>query len=166
MLSALSKKNVLAIDGDVDMSFFTGVPQEEAYNLVADYFKGRGLRIVASDSPSYVNAEFGSWTSISLDNAKGEVKVDLVKAHRGSYANLHFDFSSEYLVGSSVTMFFVAATYIIYAMLEIPQLFALIVIFVEVIFVVGIIGYSVSLTRRKFIEEFNMFLQSLASNRE
>ena len=79
MLSALSKKSAPAIDGDVDLSFFTGVPQEEAYRLMTDYFTGRGLRIVASDSPSYVNAEFGSWTSISLDNAKGEVRVDLVK---------------------------------------------------------------------------------------
>jgi len=121
---------------------------------------------VASNSPSYVRAEFGSWTSISLDNAKGEVKVDLTKANRGSYANLHFSFSSEYLMGFAVTLFFAAATYIIYAILEIPIRFVLIVILFEVIFVVGIIGYSVSLTRRRFIEEFNMFLQSLASKRE
>lgn len=133
---------------------------------MTDYFKGRGLKILTSNSPSYVKAEFGSWTSISLDNARGEVKVDLVKANRRSYANLHFNFSSEYLVAFAVTMFFVAATYVIYAMLEIPIWFALIVILVEIIFVVGIIGYSVSLTRRKFIEEFNMFLQSVASKRE
>ena len=148
------------------MSFFVNVPQEEAYHLTADYFKGRGLKIVASNSPSYVKAEFGSWTSISLDNAKGEVKVDLTKANRGSYGNLHFSFSSEYLVGSAVTMLFAAATYIIYAILEIPIWFALFVMSIEVIFVIGIIGYSVSLTRKKFIEEFNMFLQSLATKSE
>lgn len=148
------------------MSFFVNVPQEEAYRLTADYFKGRGLKIAASKSPSYVKAEFGSWTSISLDNAKGEVKVDLTKANRGSYANLHFSFSSEYLMGFAVTLFFAAATYIIYAIIEIPIGFALIVMSIEVIFVIGIIGFSVSLTRKKFIEEFNMFLQSLAPKRE
>jgi len=148
------------------LSFFVNVPQEEAYRLTADYFKGRGLKIVASNSPSYVKAEFGSWTSVSLDNTKGEVKVDLTKANRGSYANLHFSFSSEYLMGFVVTLFFAAATYIIYAIIEIPIWFALFVMLIEVIFVVGIIGYSVSLTRRRFIEGFNMFLQSLAPKSE
>jgi len=150
----------------LDLSFFVNAPQEEAFQLMTDFFNGRGMRILTSNLPSYVKAEFGSWTSISLDNAKGEVKVDLAKANRGSYANLHFSFSSEYLMGSAVTMFFAAATYIIYVILEIPIRFALIVILVEVIFVVGTIGYSVSLTRRRFIEELNMFLQSLAPKRE
>jgi len=150
----------------LDLSFFVNAPQEEAFQLMTDYFNGRDMRILTSNSPSYVKADFGSWTSISLNNAKGEVKVDLAKANRGSYANLHFSFSSEYLVGSAVTMFFAAATYIIYAILEIPIWFALFVMLIEVIFVVGIIGYSVSLTRKKFIEEFNMFLQSLAPKSE
>ncbi len=133
---------------------------------MTDYFQGRSLKIVASNSPSYLEAEFGSWTAMVLDDAKGNVKVDLVKAKHGSYAHLRFSFSSEYFVGTLVTIFFVAATYIIYSMLAIPLLFALIVILVEVVFVIGIIGYSVSLTRRKFIEELNMFLQSAAPKRE
>ena len=131
-----------------------------------DYFNGRRMKILTSNPPSYIRAEFGSLASMSPDNSKGEVDISIVKRNGGSYVNLNFSFSLEYLAAFTVTIIGALIAYIIYTMLEIPFQFTLLVILVMVAFVVGIIGYSVSATRRKFIEEFNMFIQSLAPKRD
>ena len=147
------------------MSFFVNAPQEETFQLMTDYFKGRGMKILTSGSPSYIKAECGSWTSISFDNSKGEVEINVVKADGGSYTNLNFHFSLEYLAALAVTIIGLIAIYIIYTILEIPSSFALVVILVVAVLAIGITGYSVSLTRSKFIEEFNMFVQSLSAKK-
>ena len=131
-----------------------------------DYFNGRRMKVLTSNTPSYIRAEFGSLASMSLDNSKGEVEISIVKRNGGSYVNLNFSFSLEYLAAFTVTIIGALITYIIYTMLEIPFQFTLLVILVMVAFVVGIIGYSVSATRRKFVEEFNMFIQSLAPKKD
>ena len=53
------------IRGVLELSFFVDAPQEEAFQLVMDYFNGRSMKIVASNSPSYVGAEFGSWVALA-----------------------------------------------------------------------------------------------------
>ena len=133
---------------------------------MTDYFKGRRMEILTSDSTSYIKAEFGSWVSTSLDNSKGKVEINLIKSNGASYANLNFDFSLEYLAALTVTIIGILITYIVYTMLEIPSLFTLFIILLIVIFVWGIIGLSVSLTRRRFMEEFNMFIQSLSTKKQ
>lgn len=154
------------IEDVLDLSFFLNVPQEEAFHLTIDYLKGRRLKILSSSSPSYIKAEFGSWASVSFDNSKGKVEINVAKRNGGSIANLNFDFSFEYLAALMVTIISALIIYIIYTILEIPLGFALSVIFVMVAIVVGVIGYSVSQTRRRFIEEFNMFIQSLVSKED
>jgi hypothetical protein len=148
------------------MSFFVNASQKEAFRLVMDYLTGRRMTISTSSPPSYIEAEFGSLVSLSLDNAKGKVKLNVAKSNGGAYANLNLDFSLEYLAALAVTIIGVLITYTYYGMLEIPFSFTLLIMLSIVILVWGLIGYSVSLTRRKFIEEFNMFIQSLASKKD
>ena len=62
-----------------------------------DYFTSKHMKILTSNSPSYIRAEFGSWTSMSLDNAKGEVEAEIKERNDGSYSNLNFSFFKECL---------------------------------------------------------------------
>ena len=66
------------------MSLFVNVSEEEAFRLMMNYFTSKHMKIVTSDSPSYIRAEFGSWTSMSLGNAKGEVEVEITARNGGS----------------------------------------------------------------------------------
>ena len=148
------------------MSFFVNASQEEAFRLVLDYFTGRHMKIPNSSSPSYIEAEFGSLITFTLDNAKGKAKLNVVKSNGGAYANLNLDFSLEYLAALILTIIGVLITYIYYTMLEFPFWYTLLIMLSIFILVWGLVGYSVTLTRRKIIEEFNMFIQSLASRKD
>jgi small-conductance mechanosensitive channel len=160
------------------MSLFVNASEQDAFLLITDYFASKSMKIVTSSPPSYIRAEFGSWTSISLDNAKGEVEVEITKRNSGSYTNLNFSFFKEYLFALIIAIF---ATLLLcvtmwwratrdmshVAPAEVGNsLFRISLITVglsAVMFLVaiGLIGYSTSLTRRRFVEEFNMFIQSL-----
>jgi len=131
-----------------------------------DYFNGRPMKVVASESPSYIKVEFGSWTAMVLDNARGEVKARIAKRNGGSYANLNLSFALEYFAALLFTIVGAIATYLIYDTLRAPSTWALSVILLEVAMIWGIVGYSVSITRRKFMEEFNMFIQSLSAKKQ
>jgi len=164
------------------MSLFLDAPQAEAFRSVMDYFTGRHFRILDSNSPSYIQAEIGSWTSVSFGNSKGKVEANLVNRNGGTYVNLDFSFLKEYLAGIAA---FVIGAVLIYATMlwagnsatvgltpsaksEYLLLANYIVLGLMVIYLVitfGIIGYSARKTRRIFLEEFNMFTQSLASKK-
>jgi uncharacterized membrane protein AbrB (regulator of aidB expression) len=126
-----------------------------------DYFDGRRMKVKTSDPPSYVEAGFGSWTEMVLDNAKGEVKARIAKKNGGSDVNLKLDFALEYYPALLLTIAGVAATYILYDFMRVPSTWALFVMLVEVLMVWGIVAYSISLTRKKILEDLNMFIQSL-----
>lgn len=131
-----------------------------------DYFNGRPMKVIASNPPSYIKAEFGSWTAMVLDNAKGEVTARIVKRNGGSYANLNLSFALEYFSALLLTIVGAISTYIFYDLLRIPSMWALFVILIEVVMIWGIVRSSASLTRRKFIEEFNMFIQSVSAKKQ
>jgi len=164
------------------MNLFVNVSEEEAFRLLMDYFTSKHIKIIASNSPSYIRAEFGSWTSMSLDNANGEVEVEIKERNGGSYTNLNFSFFKEYLfaliIAISVTLLLCVVmwwratrdmsrinpadvgNFLFKVSLTTVGLSA--VMFAVVI---GLVVYSTSITRRKFIEEFNMFMQSLPSQK-
>jgi uncharacterized membrane protein YidH (DUF202 family) len=160
------------------MSFFINAVQEDAFRSVVDYFKGRNMKIIASNSTSYAVAEFGSWFSMFPGNAKGNVEARLVKRNGGSYVNLNFSFFLYYLGGLLIGV--IGAT-IIYGFIEwlattnplrntnFPAAAPWFALSNSVICIIGVIlllAYDVSKTRKNFIEEFNMFVQSLASKKE
>ena len=147
------------------MSFFVNASQEEAFRLVMDYFTGRHMKIPNSSSPSYIEAEFGSLIAFTLDNAKGKVKLNIAKSNGGAHVNLNFDFSLDYLAILTVTTIGLLMIYIYYTILEIPVAYTLLIMLLIVAFAGGIVQYSVRLTKRKTIEAFNMFVQSLDSKR-
>ena len=167
---------------DSEMSLFVNVSEEEAFRLMMDYFTSKQMKILTSNSPSYIRAEFGSLTSISLNNAKGEVEAEIVEKNGGSYSNLNFSFIKEYLYALIIAIFGTLLLFVVMwlrATRELPQInpadvdnfifkvnlitfgLSAIMFAVAVVFV----AYSTSLTRRRFIEEFNMFMQLLPSQK-
>jgi len=165
------------------MSLFVNVSEEEAFRLLMDYFTSKHMKIIASNSPSYVRAEFGSWTSMSLDNANGEVEAEIKERNGGSYTNLNFSFFKEYLfaliIAISVTLLLCVVMWwratrdmsrinpadVGNFLLKVNLItFGLSAIMFAV--VIGLVGYSTSLTRKRFIEEFNMSMQSLPSKKD
>jgi hypothetical protein len=165
------------------MSLFVNVSEEEAFRLLVDYFTSKHMKIIASNSPSYIRAEFGSWTSMSLDNANGEVEAEIKERNGGSYTNLNFSFFKEYLFALMIAIFgtlFLCVVMWWRATRDMSRinpadignfLFKVNLITAglsAVMFVVaiGLVVYSTSITRRKFIEEFNTFMQSLPSKKD
>jgi hypothetical protein len=164
------------------MSLFVNVSEEEAFRSMMDYFTSKHMKIIASNSPSYIRAEFGSWTSMSLDNANGEVEVEITGKNGGSYAHLDFTFFKEYLAALIIAIFGTLLLCVIMwwrATRDMPRInpanvgnfllkINLITFGVSAIMfaiAIGLVAYSTSLTRKRFIEEFNVFVQSLASKK-
>jgi len=168
---------------DFKMSLFVNASKEEAFRLLLNYLKSKNMRIIASNSPSYVRAEFGSWTSMSLDNANGEVEAEIREKNGGSHAHLDFSFLKEYLVALIVAIFGILFLCVIMwwrVNSDLPRInpaevgnfllkinlvtFGLSAVLFAV--VIGLVAYSTSLTRKRFVEEFNMFVQSLSSKKD
>jgi len=137
------------------------------------------MRILTSNSPSYIRTEFGSWVSMSLGSAKGEVEVNITKRDSGSYVNLTFSFLKEYILALIAAIIGALIMYVVvWAILsgypseivEIVQSSINMLILGGIILMFGVVmglsGYNTSRTRKRFIEEFNMFMQSLASKKD
>ena len=124
------------------------------------------MKVRTSDPPSYIKAGFGSWTDMVLNNAKGEVTARIAEGNGGSCVNLDLDFALEYYPALLLTISGLAATYIFYDLLKAPSTWALLVMLTEVVVVWGIVAYSISLTKRKLIKEFNAFIQSLSAKKQ
>jgi hypothetical protein len=119
---------------------------------------------------------------LSLDNAKGEVEVEITRKNGGSVANVNFSFFKEYLMAFIIA---ISATLILSAVMwwrtskDIPQInpadvgnfilkidlvtFGLSATMFAV--AIGLVRYSATVTKRKFTEEFKMFMQSLLSQK-
>lgn len=165
------------------MSLFVNAPQEEAFRSLMDYFTSRRMRILTSNSPSYIRTEFGSWVSMSFGSAKGEVEVNITKRDSGSYVNLTFSFLKEYLsdlIGAIIGALIIYV--VVWAILsgylsgypseiveKVQSLINMLILGGMVLMfgvIMGLSGYNTSRTRKRFIEEFNMFIQSLASKKD
>jgi len=146
-----------------------------------DYFSGRRMRILTSNPPSYIRVECGSWVSFSFQgNAKGEIEVNVTKRNSGSYINFNFNFFKEYMgdfllaiIGALFVYVFLqwilSSLYPSDFVRSFQGAFSLILLGGIVLLfalVMGLAGYATSLTRRRFIEEFNMFAQSLSTKKE
>lgn len=162
-----------AIRGVLQLSFFVNATTEETFRLVADFFEGRRMEILSSSSPSFVKARFGSWTSVSFDNAVGVVETKIAKKDGGSYLNLHFGFRGEYLV-VLVSTIVLASIFFVFALAQalakrgdflLGMMWTTLIVSIFFVFSGTIVAYSTSKTRRRIIEEFNMFMQSLASKK-
>jgi hypothetical protein len=137
------------------------------------------MKILIARPPSYVKAEFGSWTSISFDNAKGEVEAEITERDDGTYVNVNFSFFKEYLSALLIAVFATLALCVIMwfrASVDIPQVspanaedailrISLLTVGLSAatfVVAIGIVGYSTALTKRKLIDQFNAFVQSLS----
>ncbi len=155
------------------MSWFVGSYQEETFRLLMDYFAGRHMKILTSNSPSHIKAESGSWTSVSPGNARGDVEADIRKRDGGSYVTLSLNFLKEYLMALVAAVIGALFIYGVMWWLVIVNplqraidplewnFHAIIVVLLYLALSLGYLGYNTLLTRRRFMEEFNMFAQSL-----
>lgn len=165
------------------MGLFVNASEKEAFLLITEYFASKRMKIVSSNPPSYIRAEFGSWTSMSLENAKGEVEVRITARNGGSYSNLHFSFFKEYLSALMIAVFGTMVLCVVMWWRTTRDLSRINPVNVEsfliktslitvglsaVMFavVIGIVAYSIALTRRRFIKEFNVFTQSLPTKQD
>jgi hypothetical protein len=158
--------------------------QEESFQILTDYFNGRRYKILYANSPAIVRAEFGGYMalSISTGTAKGEVEASITKANNGSYANLHFNFMKEYMIGLIGAILCALVTYGIgywsanasisklpaYALSDAWGTFNAVMIpvaFLAFVFVMLLEGYYVSKTKKKFVAEFENFAKSLPNTK-
>lgn len=164
------------------MSLFMNSSQEDTFRSLMDYFTGRRDKILVSTSPSLIRVEIGAYWSWSRGHAKGEAETTITKRDSGSYINFNFDFTKEYVSGFIVAIIGALLCYFVVSWVaglmlsEIPSwitgnmwsIVNLIVIggMVMIIFtVMALEGYNVSATRKRFIDEFNMFAQSLSTKK-
>jgi hypothetical protein len=164
------------------VSLYINSSQEVAFQSVMDYFIGRGDKILISNSPSLVKAEIGSWLSLTLPlqsgTAKGEVEATIMKRNGGSYFDLNFNFTKEYVSGVLGAIFDAFMVYIISIGIaslvtshlpsntasSLMAIFNPVIVFAVVILFAVIIVMERRLvvrTRKRFLEEFNTFAQSL-----
>lgn len=161
------------IDGR-EMSFFVNASKEETFRLVMDYFTRRHMKILSSKSPSYVKARFGSWASVSLENAVGVVETNIAEKGAGSYLDLYFSFRGEYLGVLIGTMALVIIQCVFVWAQTLAQrgdfllgmMWSTLIVSIFLVLSGTIVAYSTSKTRRRIIEEFNMFIQSFASKKD
>jgi len=133
-----------------------------------DYFNGRHMKILTSNSPSYIRVEFGSWLALeTFGNENGKAEANITKSNAGSCVNLDIDFLKVYLVSFAVFLPMVAVVMmVLYQVLGIPFQYSLIVPLILLIVALAGVEYSVSTTRKRFMEEFNMFMQTLTSKKD
>jgi hypothetical protein len=158
--------------------------QEETFQTIMNYFAERRYKIVVSNSPSLVKAEFGSYLAMSFSavTAKGEMEVSIVKRNGGSCVNLNFDFTKGYLAGfisavfGALLCFVVAYLLVSFSLSGFPSwaienawsMFNTIMISAIVAVFIGTMSleaYYVSRTRKRIIEEFNKLSQSLSARK-
>lgn len=79
------------------MSLYVDSTQEETFRLMTDYLTGKRMKIVVSTAPSYIRAEFGSWSLSELSYPKGEIEANIQERDSGTDVNFIFNFTNEYL---------------------------------------------------------------------
>ena len=165
------------------MSLSVDAPQEEFFRLAVDFFSERQMKVLESTPHHYIMVGFGSWTSLSFGSGKGEVEVDIEKKDGGSRVSLDFDFSINYVVYFLIA---IVSAFIVYAVLSsfvnawasgignfliredyLSKANLYIISGTLILFFLGILVsvIEVSMTRKRFMREFNLFAKSLTSKR-
>jgi len=164
------------------MSWFvrSSSPDETFHSLIL-YLNGKSMKTLARSQPSYVKAEFGSsFSFLDEGNAKGEVEVKVTKGNGGSYVHLNFDFTKEYALGLMAAVLGTFSFYVMgFGLSLIVKLSSLnpieswLIAFVLLIglvlgaalfvIVMALEGFAVTRTKKRFLEEFNMFIELLST---
>jgi len=159
------------------MSLYIDASQKEAFNYVTDYLTSRHMKVLSSQPPTHIRARFGQWISLSFGNGRGDVEVHTVAKNGGSYINLNFNFKNLYTVYLTIS---IIGAIIVYGALSWiasqraaalrlspmnTNLLNLIIALFSFALIMALSGYEAQQTRRKFIQEFNMFIQSLATRK-
>jgi cell division protein FtsX len=140
------------------------------------------MKIIVANPSSYIRAEFGSWTSISLKKAKGAVETEITQRNGETTISLNFSFFKEYLYASIIAIFAtlvlcmtmwlrtsvqiasVNPTNVGSFLLRVSLLTAGLSL-ATFLMAIGIVAYSASSTRRRLVEEFKTFVQSLPAQK-
>ncbi len=97
-----------------------------------------------------------------LDNAKGVVRVSIEEREEGGgcSVDVRLSFLSELFVALVLTIVVGVSVFLIYEMLGFPSMQTWSVILAELVIIWGIVGVSLPLTKRKFMKDFDTFMQS------
>ena len=115
---------------------------------------------------------------MSFDNAPGEVEFNLTRRNGGSYVRLNFNFNKLYILTFAVLVALAAILYMLTMIdlssvpieqlaraSEFHSLWSLLIWSVGSLFIIGFIGYNISVTRKRIVEEFSRFIQSLTTEK-
>jgi hypothetical protein len=143
-----------------------------------EFFTGRHNKILVSDYPSLVRAEFGALISIvEVANARGEAEVTITRMEGRSHVNFTFSFTKFYVASiigiAAMGLIVFGAVYWTIGMvsylppqvagnvLEMLNPLAILLIALYFILSTSIEAYSARRTRKKILAEFKMFTESL-----
>ncbi len=147
------------------MSFHIVLSEEETFNRLVKYFVGRRLKILSLHKPSHIKVEIGKLFSLWFGEALGVVDINIMKLGNHSLVNLYFNFLREYISGLilSILLSFILT---IYGLLIDAPWDAVLLLAITVFAIVMLLeGYNVAVTRKKFVEELSLFVQSINSNK-
>jgi len=149
------------------MSFVVNAKEEETFNLVSDYLNGKHMRILKSEANNCIEAEFGSIWSLSPSNEKGIAEIQIVKGNEGSLVNVKLDFSSTVVLALAVTA--MTAIILFSFLMNILRMDVYPSVFVAFGLLPALLlataAYSFSVTRKGFLEDFRIFMQSVQSKK-
>jgi hypothetical protein len=144
--------------------------QEETFQTLTDYLTEKNAKILISNKPDLIVAEFGVYFDPKEKNIKGVVKASISKTDNGSCINFNFNFTKNFIAAFTlVTILGVASLALAYFFSNLNfsvffDPFGRILMLLFLCFVVAVIIAveikSALKTKHTFIAEFEMFAKS------
>lgn len=131
--------------------------QEETFHLLTRYFALRHEEILVSNSPSYVKAKVPTGGFFS----EGKAEATITKRNGGSYVNINFDFRRGYiealLLAIAIFIVPIISSFTYFTPINYLELgVVFLVTSVLIISVMAFEGYTVSLTKKRLIDELRL----------
>jgi len=145
------------------MSYFLKSSSEETFRLLMDFLTEKHVKLLSFIEPASILAEIGSWFSFSFGKAKGEVEAIVLKRKGGSYVEFRFSFQNEYGMGAVIAFWLSIGLFILFSYLGILNIYRIDLLYVTTVILLLVISITiltilnVSITKKRFLEEFKMF---------
>jgi hypothetical protein len=157
---------------------FVDAPQEGVFSSAMAFLDERHMKILHSTPPSFIRAEIGSYNSMSLSEAKGEVEINMTATKDGCHVTLKFSFIKDYaadmMVAAAGSCILSLFAWLLPEKLSFPASFYqsatfTLIVSMAVSFPIAAFAlarYSTSLTKRKFMEAFKRIILSVHNKRD
>jgi hypothetical protein len=147
--------------------------QEETFQTLTDYLAGKKAKVLISNKPNLIVAEFGIYFDPTEKNTKGIVEASISKTNNGSCIKFNFNFTKSFIAHFSAIAIIGGASLAFASFFNDFSIFftpfgrviSLFFLGPVVAFVIANEFYSVSKTKKAFIAEFALFAKSLQNRR-